>query len=251
VKLGFDSAGRLFSQTDRNGNAVTLGYTAGQLTTITDTVGRTVTLAYTPEGRLQSLAFPPSRTVGYTYTPSGQLETVTDARGGVTTYGYDAAARLETVIDQNNHTVVTNIYGPDGRVAEQIDARGFHSFFDWDPLTGTSTMTDARGGEWVDDYDTGILMSRTDPLGNTTRYAFDANLGMSALIDQRGLKSETTVDSFGNTTIVKYPAPTNYSEAWTYNGRNDPLTTGTAGTTPRPTPRCRRQPQDHHRPGAV
>jgi RHS repeat-associated protein len=224
VRLAFDSSGRLVSQTDRNGNAVTLGYTAGQLTTITDTVGRTVTLTYDPGGRLQSLTFPPSRTVGYTYTPSGQLETVTDARGGVTTYGYDAADRLETVVDQNNHTLVTNTYGPDGRVAEQVDARGFHTTFDWDPLTGTSTMTDARGGEWVDDYDTGILMSRSDPLGNVTSYAFDANLSMSALIDPRGLKIETTVDTFGSPTLVKYPGPTNYSEAWTYSARNDPLT---------------------------
>ncbi|MEW5991347.1 MAG: DUF6531 domain-containing protein [Chloroflexota bacterium] len=224
VRYSFDSTGRLISQIDRNGNPITLGYAGGQLTTITDTVGRTVNLTYNPEGRLASLSFPPSRSVSYTYTPNGQLESVTDARGGITTYGYDAAGRLETVVDQNGHAVVTNVYGPDGRVAEQIDARGFHSFFDWDPVAETSTMTDARGGAWVDDYDTGILMSRTDPLGNTTQYAFDANLGMSAVIDPRGLKIETTVDTFGNTTLVKYPAPTNYTEAWTYNSRNDPLT---------------------------
>ena len=224
VRLQFDSTGLLQSLTDRNGNAISLVYASGHLATITDTVGRQVTLGYDGNGRLASISYPPSRSVGYTYWPSGLLHTVTDADGGVTTYGYDAADRLATIVDQDNHTLVTNTYGADGRVSEQVDARGFHTTYAWNATTETSTMTDARGGAWVDDYDAGVLMSRADPLGNTTRYSFDANRNASAVVDPRGLQTQTTVDSLGNVTLVSYPGPTNYTEAWTYNARNDPLT---------------------------
>ncbi|MBI2777369.1 MAG: RHS repeat protein [Chloroflexi bacterium] len=224
IRLHFGTTGLLENLTDRNGNAITLAYASGRLATITDTVGRQLTLGYDGNGRLASLAYPPSRSVTYTYTPGGLLETVTDADGGVTTYSYDAADRLATIIDQDQHTVVTNTYGTDGRVSEQVDARDFHTTYAWNATTETSTMTDARGGAWVDDYDAGILMSRADPLGNTTRYSFDANRNASAIIDPRGLQMQTTVDSLGNLTLVSFPAPTNYNEAWTYTARNDPLT---------------------------
>ena len=224
VRYRFDAAGNLVSATDRNNNAIGYAYQAGKLTTATDTVGRQVVLGYDPQGRLSSLSFPPSRIVTYQYDANGRLWKVTDPENAVTTYTYDGQGRLATITDGNNHQVVENIYGPDGRVAEQIDARGFHTFFDWDPATQTSTMTDARGGEWVDRYNSGILISQSDPLGNTTQYSFDASLGLAATIDANGRTWVTEHDSFGNLRKRKYPGPGSIEESWTYNGRNDPLT---------------------------
>jgi RHS repeat-associated protein len=224
IRYRFDAAGKLASVLDRNNNTIGLTYSSGRLTTITDTVGRQVTLSYNPDATLATLAFPPSRSVTYAYYPDGRLETATDPRGGTTTYAYDPAGRLQTITDQNGHDVVTNTYSPDGRVIEQVDARGFHTTFDWDPASQTSTMTDARGGQWIDDYDAGILMSRRDPLGNTTTYAFSADLGLSATVDPRGLKTETNVDGAGNLIYRRSAAPFGYIETWTYNGRHDPVT---------------------------
>jgi RHS repeat-associated protein len=224
VRLRFDASGRLTSETDRNGNTVTLGYVAGQLTTITDTVGRVITLGYDGQGHLASLAFPPSRTLTYQYDASGRLWKVTDPENGVTTFTYDAQSRLATITDANNHQLVANTYGTDGRVSEQVDARGYHTLFAWDSGTQTSTMTDARGGQWIDRYNYGILVSSTDPVGDTTQYSFDANLGMSAKIDANGHTWPSINDSFGNILLRKYPTPADYSESWTYNARNDPLT---------------------------
>jgi RHS repeat-associated protein len=224
VRLAFDASGKLLSQTDRNGNTLTLHYTSGQLTSITDTVGRSITLGYNAQARLESLTFPPSRTVTYQYDASDRLWKVTDPELGVTTFTYDAQNRLATITDANNHQVVENIYGPDGRVAEQIDARDYHTFFDWDPVTQISTMTDARGGEWIDRYNSGVLVSQSDPLGNTTQFSFDANLGLAATVDANGRTWATETDSFGNTLRKKYPGPGAVQEIWTYNSRNDPLT---------------------------
>ena len=60
--------------------------------------------------------------------------------------------RLTTITDANDHVVVTNEYGADGRVSAQTDANGNRSTFGWDPATGTATYTDAAGQAWTDVY---------------------------------------------------------------------------------------------------
>ena len=224
VTYTFDASGRLMTLADRNGNHLTFSYSSGLVSLITDTVGRQVTLTYT-SGRLTSLAGPPSRTVTYGYDASGRLQTVTNVRGKTTTYTYDAGGRLATIVDPNGHTVVTNTYGPDGRVSEQVDAQGFHSTYAWDPDTQTSTMTDARGGDWVDDYHDNVLLSRTDPLGNQTRYVYDDALNVVVVSDPRGNATSMTYDANRNMLTRTPPGSLGYpAEVWTYNARNDVLT---------------------------
>jgi YD repeat-containing protein len=224
VTYAFDASGTLTSLTDRNGNEVSLGYTAGRLSSITDSVGRVVSLGYDAQNRLETVSFPPARSVTYGYDPAGRLASVIDARGGTTTYAYDAADRLESITDQSQHRVVLNTYGTDGRVIEQVDARGFHTTFAWDPATEKSTMSDARQGEWVDDYAGGVLVSRTDPLGNVTKYGFTADLFGSFYVDARGYKVETVPDDAGNVLIRTYYHPLFATESATYNSMNNMLT---------------------------
>lgn len=221
VTYRFDTAGLLTSIRDRNSNQLTLTYTAGQLTRITDTVGRFIDLTYDGSGRLATLSGPPSRTVIYGYDLSGRLSTVTDMRGKATTYTYEAGGRLESIIDPNNHTVLTNEYGPDGRIVAQTDARGKRGTFDWDPVTETSTFTDARGGYWVDDYDNGLLVAETDPLGNTTTYTYDAAFQLRSIRDARGNTTQMIYDRRGNLLIRWAPAPFNSAERFGYTFRND------------------------------
>lgn len=224
VVYHFDSTGLLTRMTDRNGNALTLSYTSGRLTRITDTAGRVVDLTYDASGRLSRVSGPLSRSVSYAYDTMGRLASVTDLRGGVTRYTYDASSRLATIVDANGHTVISNTYGSTGRVTAQVDARGHTTTFAWDAVNLISTMTDARGGTWVDDY-TGIaLSSQRDPLGNTTRYSFDANYNLVGVTDPRGFASTFTYDTRGNLITSTAPAPLSYSASVTYNGRNDPLT---------------------------
>jgi len=109
-------------------------------------------------------------------------------------------------------------------VTEQLDARGNLSTFSWDAPTETSTMTDARGGTWVDKYASGVLVSQTDPLGNTIRYGFNTQLEVSGVIDARGYEIDTGYDDRGNLTSRLFYNPLFAVELYTYDGQNNMLT---------------------------
>jgi len=220
VKYNFDSTGKLSSMVDRNGHGLTFTHgTGGTLDTITDSVGRTISLEYA-NGRLTRVVLADGRDVSFGYT-NGLLTSVTDVRDKTTTYTYDPGDRLKTITDQNQHTLVINTYNADGRVTEQVDANGKLTKHSWDPTTQTATMTDPRGNVWTDVYFNNVLQSRTDPLGNTTRYEYDADLNISKVIDPRGNVTRMFYDSKGN--MIRRVAPNGlwYEEKFTYNVNND------------------------------
>ncbi|HEX9891808.1 MAG TPA: RHS repeat-associated core domain-containing protein, partial [Actinomycetota bacterium] len=101
------------------------------------------------------------------------------------------------------------------------DAMGETSTFDWDSDTETATMTDAKGKEWVDVYDGGVLFSRTDPLGNTTSYGYDAELNLVRLTDPAGNDWTMTYDARGNLLKRVPPGASIPANTYAYNTRND------------------------------
>jgi RHS repeat-associated protein len=220
TRLEFDAAGKLTQIRDRNGNHLTLAYAGGRLSQVTDTVGRQVSFTYNGDGLLSQVALPDGRHVGYGYT-NGFLTSVTDARGGTIQYTYDANGRLAKVIDQNNHTQVDNLYGPDGRVSQQTDARGKISYFSWNPQTETQTLTDPRGKVWKDVYSGDVLVKRIDPLGNTTQFAYNGAGNVTELTDPRGNTTAMTYDARGNMLSRTAPAPLSYQEIFTYDAQNN------------------------------
>jgi YD repeat-containing protein len=221
VSYHFGNDGRLLDLADRNGNTILLGYTGGDLTSITDSVGRQLSLTYNANGLLSSISGPPNRSVTYTYDLSDRLATVTDATGGVWEYGYDTADRLTMITDPNDHVLVTNTYGSDGRVSSQTNAVNQTGTFVWDPATQTSTYTDARGEVWTDLYRANVLEARSDPVGNTTRFGYDLALNRSAVTDPRGNATIFTYDAAGNLLTRTAPSPLSYVETWTYTDLND------------------------------
>lgn len=219
IRFRFDTQGRLTSQKDRNAQGLTLTYGGdGLLQSVTDSVNRSISYAHSA-GRLTQVTLPDGRRVAYSYDQAGRLETVTDARNGVTRYTYDAGGRLKTIIDQNQHTVVDNTYGPDGRVVSQRNALLQEGMFFWDAATTTSTYRDARGNEWKDVYRNNLLVEQIDQLGNRTLYRYDEAANLTDVIDARGVRTTMTYDARGNLLTRSAPAAT-----WTYNALNDPLT---------------------------
>jgi RHS repeat-associated protein len=213
----FDASGLLNSITDRNGNRTLLTYTSGRLTQITDPAGRIVTLTYT-NNLVSKIALPVSRSVTYGYT-GGRLTTATDLRGKVWTYHYDPTGLLDNVKDPNLHDVVHNTYGSDGRVATQKDGRGFQGTFSWNASTQTSTYNDALGHAWIDRYQAGMLIQRTDPTGASTRYWYDERFNLVQLTDASSNQWKMTYDANGNKTSET--DPDGHIATWTYTPKND------------------------------
>jgi RHS repeat-associated protein len=221
----FDGQGRLTAVKDRNGEGVSLAYdpVQGTRSSLTDSAGRTVTFEYT-QGLLTRLVIPDGRDVRYGYT-NGRLTSVTDLRGNTYSYTYDAQGRLWTEVDQNNHQVVKNTYGPDGRISQQEDANHNITQFAWDAPTQTATVTDARNHAWTYTFAQTLLVKQADPYGNTTRYGYDLQSGdLTEIRDPRGKSELMSYDARHNMLTRTAPKGLDYKEVWTYNAFNEPLT---------------------------
>ncbi len=259
----FASSGLLESVRDRNNTGINITRNASSVpTAISHTSGPTVTTQFNGS-RLSSLLLPDGRHVDYT-VQSDRLVAVRGVDAAVTTYGYDAGGRLATVTDGEQHTQVTNVYDTvTGRVSQQTDALGHDTQFTWDADTQSSIMTDAAGGVWIDQYEGNSLKQSVDPLGNRTTYRYDQDLNLvsksqpapalsyppppteccladpDAWLDYLDLilllLLSTPPEPFDRTIYMQYdargnllsrtaPEPLSYTEEWTYNSLNLPLT---------------------------
>ncbi|MFT3874363.1 MAG: DUF6531 domain-containing protein [Nocardioides sp.] len=225
----FHSDGRVDEVVDANGNAIEFGYDSGHLSEVS--VGaRSFELSWSG-GKITSVELPDGREVDYGYT-NGQLTSVTDLAGETTTYTYDQDGRLLTKTDPLGHTQLELAYDAQtGRVSQQTNAVGKVSTFDWDPGTGdgtgTATLTDPRGGEWRDVYRGYQLIERTDPLGHTWSYEYDANQRMVATEDPRGFRSTFVWDGDNHlassttptgTVVNAYDSAGNLTRTWDARG---------------------------------
>jgi RHS repeat-associated protein len=219
----FDAQGRATRIEDRNGEGVTLAYDGqGRLATTTDAANRQVTVSYNASNLVSQVATQDGRSVAFGYT-SGRLTSVTDVRGKTWTYTYDAGGRLATIVDPLSHTQVTNVYGADGRVTSQTDALGKTTTFAWNGSTETATITDPNNHVWKDDYQGEILLSRIDPLTNSTGFGHDGDLNESSVTGPTGEPTSMTYDARGNLlTATAPPSLGGAQKTFVYNARNDP-----------------------------
>jgi RHS repeat-associated protein len=94
--FAYNSAGRLVSVTDGDGNVTTIERLAnGDPTAIVAPFGQRTTLTLNANGYLASLANPAGETTQAGYTNDGLLTSFTDPRGNSSTMTYDALGRLE------------------------------------------------------------------------------------------------------------------------------------------------------------
>ncbi|MEO8134315.1 MAG: RHS repeat-associated core domain-containing protein [Betaproteobacteria bacterium] len=97
-EFAYDSAGRLSTITDLDGNVITVTRDgSGNPAAITGPFGQQTTLTVNADGYLSNIANPAGQSTQLTYFTgggAGLLKTLTDARGGVHQYLYDAVGRL-------------------------------------------------------------------------------------------------------------------------------------------------------------
>jgi RHS repeat-associated protein len=220
----FDTAGKLLTKKDRNGQGVTLAYDgSGRLATVTDSASKTATFAYNASNLVSGVSLSDGRSVGYGYT-AGRLTSFTDVRGKTWQYTYDGAGRLATIVDPLAHAQVSNVYdAASGRVVSQADALNKTTTFAWDAGTQTATVTDPNNHVWKDVYVNNVLVKRIDGTNGTTEFGFDAELNGTLV---KGPSNETTTmtyDASGNLLTATAPASLGSAQkTFVYNAKNDP-----------------------------
>jgi RHS repeat-associated protein len=190
----FDTAGKIESWSDPNGNAVAFTYASDKLQSASTTTGRAITLGYSGD-HVASVTDGNGRFISYGYDGSGNLITCTDAEGFVTTYEYDQPGRMTKVFRPSFPSVpfVANTYDTQNRVATQANAAGnlftyylsgqraeevnpagnSHVLY-FDRAGHTIIDADGLGNETALAYDgQGRLTKRTYPEGNAIEFAYD------------------------------------------------------------------------------
>jgi RHS repeat-associated protein len=228
------SDGLLLSQTDRNGNTLTIFRDpSGRVRTLSTPGGRSLDFIYNSTTiRIDRIDDPLGRQVRYSYDAQGRLETVTDPAGGITRYTYDANHRLLTITDPRGITFLNNEYDSAGRVVKQTQADGGTFTFAYTVSGGFITATkviDPRGNPTTSRFNnfgyliqqtdalgqtttferqpgSNLLLSTTDPLGRVTRFAYDASGNVTTITDPLGNARNFTYDPvFNKVTSVTDP----------------------------------------------
>lgn len=233
--LTFNGSGRLLSEADRHGNAISFEYDeSGRLKTVTDAAARTLTFAYNGEGQVKSVTDPMGNVVEYGYE-SGNLKTVTlpGQKEPRWQLGYDKSHRLTSITDGRGNTTTTE-YDASNRAIQQIDALERKRTLEYKSITGgTETIiTEPNGSKTVEKFnEAGLLTSITRASGTalaaTTTKKYDSSLNLTEVTDPNSHTTKYGYDSAGNRTSEKDP---NGNEAkWTFNATRDV----TSATTPK------------------
>ncbi|HET6645315.1 MAG TPA: DUF6531 domain-containing protein, partial [Fimbriimonadales bacterium] len=229
----FNSAGKLTSITDLNGNTAALAYTSGNLTSVTDAVGRVLAIGYT----------------------SGKITSVTDAESRVWTLTYDASGRLEKVImplDGGNSYFTKFTYNTDNDVATITDRLNHTWTYDYsandcfstctDPLSGIrgyvavtpgmldpnftsaqpelTILPDQNNGTFSLDTDSTVYLQ--NEAGNAIQFGMDENGRMTAFRDSLGNQTNFTYDTSNNRTSIIEPGT--QATQFTYDAKGNVLT---------------------------
>ncbi len=188
--------------------------TQGRITQIADPLGNVYAYAYDSFGNLASVTYPGITTPAqYTYNTAHLYTGGTDPRGNaLPSTTYDSSGRLQTVTDALSQTTsyAYNVPGNTTTMTYPPDATG---------NTGTATML-------YDSY--GMLLTSTDPLGNTTTNTYDANHNLLSVTDPLGHTTSYTYDSNGNKISVTYPktaTSVNTTNTTVYNASSEPTQT--------------------------
>jgi RHS repeat-associated protein len=228
-KLKFKHAGELLSESDRNGNTITMGRgSGGRLETITDYAGRKVIFTYNSEGFIGSAKDPMGDTVKYTYE-GGNLVSVTEPgeSGPRWRFKYNAQHEITAETDGRGNTLTTE-YDGSGRAISQTDP--LKRTFKW-AYTGkagrenTETfITEPNGSVTRDAFDlqdqpTSTTRAYGTSYGAGTTYEYDGLFNLKAVTDPRGYKTSYTYDAAGDRTSEKNPD--GEQTKWVYDGTRD------------------------------
>ena len=226
TKMTFDSNGRLSSEADRNGNALTMNRNGeGRLESVTDPAGRKMTFTYNSEGLIESVKDPLGNTVKYTYE-GGNLVSVTEPGESKPrwSFKYDKSHQLTTETDGRGNAITTE-YDSLFRVISQADALKHTRKWEYIGTVGVQDsetfITEPNGSVTRDRFNlqelpTGVGHGWGLSYGSEVRYEYDGRFNLKTVINPRGYPTTYTYDEAGNRTSETNPDEDRTE--WAYDG---------------------------------
>ncbi|MBM4430318.1 MAG: RHS repeat protein, partial [Chloroflexi bacterium] len=218
VSMGYDSAGRRTSSTDRLGAQTLVSYHAesGKVASITNSAGATATFVYTARtqgfGPAMSAADAGSSAASFTfwdltrinypdgtceqaeYDERGNLLSLTERRGGIWNVTYNARGQPLTIVNPPGG-VVTYTYNADATVATWADSDGARLTYGYDAYKRVNRVTHPAGSFSIT-YDLADqITSLTDERGNRWSYEYDLNGNLTRVVDPDGRATTYSYDA--------------------------------------------------------
>ena len=174
----YDTAGQII-QTEINGNANIYEYDAtGSIAAVTDAEGRRIELRYDKAGNITDVIYPDGSKETTEYDILGRTIKVTPRTGLTTEYTYDMLGNVTSV--RQGEQVTRYEYDLMGRQTMTISADGYETTYAYDEL--------------------GNLITSTDPLGNSTAFAYTPESLLERVTYANGSQQSLTYDLAGNIT---------------------------------------------------
>jgi len=225
--LILDAALGLVSETDRNGNSLTVDSSG-----IHASNGQSIAYARDSTGRITRITGPSGQTLTYMYSTAGDLASSKDANGNTITYTYDGNHNLLNATGPGGQPFQTLQYDSSGRLISITDGNGNTTKMATDLGRQTQAVTDGTGqlttiytlddlGDVVQQdqvfagqtlttkstYDSlGHVLTRTDPLGHTIKANYDAAGDLTQFTDADGRTTTFTYDATGALLTVTDPS---------------------------------------------
>jgi RHS repeat-associated protein len=226
-KLEFNEAGLVVSETDRNGNALTMSRSgAGRLESVSDATGRKLSFTYNGSGYIESAADPMGHVIKYGYE-GGNLASVT-APGEASPrwqYKYDASQQLTSETDGRGHTVTTEYELH--KVISQTDQLGRTRKWKYYETPGEpkTEITEPNGAVTLERFNSSglpleIMHAHGTAAQTTTTYSYDPTGNLLSTSDP----NTTTYTNSGNNDRTSEENAIGNESKWTYNTKHDVLT---------------------------
>lgn len=215
---------RLLSIQDRNGNTLTLNYSAAcgnNLCGVTDNLGRSLNFTYNAANRIQEIKDWTNRSFQYGYDGSGNLASFKNplaangSQNAVTYEYYTSDPKLVHAMKRYNlprGNGMTFEYYANGKVFRHTTTAGESMSFTYNEFRRESASTNERG--------------------HTRRFFFDANANLVKLIEENGAERDYTYDPNDLSRRLSKRDPMGYMTQYTYDSRGNVVqVTNPSGST--------------------
>jgi YD repeat-containing protein len=228
----YDAQGRKIREVDPKGNETRYAYDdKGNLIQRMDALGNTTRFEYDAAGNLTRQIDPEGKENRFAYDTHGRMVLQTDGAGNETRRIYETPdpAGCPTCVsggtrqpDRIVYPTFTKRFAYDqrGRKIEETDvlseSKAYTTLLDYDPAGNRILKTDKMGRTTTYEFDAlNRLTQVTDPLGNPTHYVYDSRDNLVSLTDAKGQTTEFAYDR--NNRLVKETRPMGQETAYAYD----------------------------------